>query len=101
MLKRIQTIYGELDNSYASQRRFVADASHELRTPLTTITGNAEFLKKIWTSLDNHPSRLPEEEEIRISVEARLLMTLRMKQQEWGDWLMISWHSPERMQVFE
>jgi signal transduction histidine kinase len=70
MLKRIQSIYGELDNSYASQRRFVADASHELRTPLTTITGNAEFLKKIWTSLDNHPSRLPEEEEIRISVEA-------------------------------
>ncbi|WP_222708713.1 HAMP domain-containing sensor histidine kinase [Paenibacillus sp. N3.4] len=70
MLKRIQTIYGELDNSYASQRRFVADASHELRTPLTTITGNAEFLKKIWTSLENYPSRLPEEEEIRISVEA-------------------------------
>ncbi|NRF93071.1 HAMP domain-containing histidine kinase [Paenibacillus frigoriresistens] len=70
MLKRIQSIYGELDNSYSSQRRFVADTSHELRTPLTTITGNAEFLKKIWTSLDNHPSRLPEEEEIRVSVEA-------------------------------
>jgi signal transduction histidine kinase len=70
MLERIQTIYGELNNSYATQRRFVADASHELRTPLTTINGNAEFLKKIWTSMANQPNRLPKDEEIEMSVEA-------------------------------
>jgi signal transduction histidine kinase len=33
-----------LQDSYDSQRRFVADASHELRTPLTTIQGNAGLL---------------------------------------------------------
>jgi two-component system OmpR family sensor kinase len=70
MLERIQTIYGELDNSYATQRRFVADASHELRTPLTTINGNAELLKKIWTAMVNQPNRLTKDEEIEMSVEA-------------------------------
>lgn len=34
----------QLQDSYDSQRRFVADASHELRTPLTTIQGNAGLL---------------------------------------------------------
>ena len=37
MLERLQ-------DSFESQRRFVADASHELRTPLTTIQGNAGLL---------------------------------------------------------
>jgi two-component system OmpR family sensor kinase len=70
MLERIQTIYGQLDQSYATQRRFVADASHELRTPLTTINGNAQLLKKIWTSLENRLNNIPEKEEVEISVEA-------------------------------
>src|SRR5256712_5090016 len=34
----------QLQDSFESQRRFVADASHELRTPLTTIHGNAGLL---------------------------------------------------------
>jgi signal transduction histidine kinase len=34
----------QLQDSFDSQRRFVADASHELRTPLTTIQGNAGLL---------------------------------------------------------
>ena len=34
----------QLQDSFESQRRFVADASHELRTPLTTIQGNAGLL---------------------------------------------------------
>ena len=33
-----------LQDSFDSQRRFVADASHELRTPLTTISANAGLL---------------------------------------------------------
>ncbi len=36
----------QLQDSYESQRRFVADASHELRTPLTTIQGNAGLLAR-------------------------------------------------------
>src|SRR5260370_42384785 len=36
----------QLQDSFESQRRFVADASHELRTPLTTIRGNAGLLAR-------------------------------------------------------
>jgi two-component system, OmpR family, sensor kinase len=36
----------QLQDSYESQRRFVADASHELRTPLSTIQGNAGLLAR-------------------------------------------------------
>ena len=36
----------QLQDSFESQRRFVADASHELRTPLTTIQGNAGLLAR-------------------------------------------------------
>ena len=36
----------QLQESFDSQRRFVADASHELRTPLTTIQGNAGLLAR-------------------------------------------------------
>lgn len=35
-----------LDEAYAAQRRFVADASHELRTPLTSIRSNIDILKR-------------------------------------------------------
>jgi len=36
----------QLQDSFESQRRFVADASHELRTPLATIQGNAGLLSR-------------------------------------------------------
>jgi two-component system, OmpR family, sensor kinase len=36
----------QLQDSFESQRRFVADASHELRTPLTTIQGNSGLLAR-------------------------------------------------------
>lgn len=48
MLSRIQGAYSELEEAYATQRRFVSDASHELRTPLTTIRGNIDLLEKMW-----------------------------------------------------
>lgn len=48
MLARLEAAYGELEEAYRKQRRFVSDASHELRTPLTTIRGNIELLEKMW-----------------------------------------------------
>jgi signal transduction histidine kinase len=41
---RFNRMLEQLQDSFESQRRFVADASHELRTPLTTIQGNAGLL---------------------------------------------------------
>ena len=38
------TMLSRIENSFKSQRRFVADASHELRTPLTAIRGNVDVL---------------------------------------------------------
>jgi len=35
-----------LEESFAAQKRFVADASHELKTPLTAIAGMAELLEQ-------------------------------------------------------
>lgn len=56
MLSQLQGAYAELQAAYsrieetlASQRRFIADVSHELRTPLTTIRGNAGLLQQVET----------------------------------------------------
>jgi two-component system OmpR family sensor kinase len=46
MFARLEKVYGELEESYQMQKRFVSDASHELRTPLTAIRGNIDFLLK-------------------------------------------------------
>ncbi|SEG67402.1 cell wall metabolism sensor histidine kinase WalK [Paenibacillus sp. UNC499MF] len=70
MLERIQHMYGELDKSYMTQRRFVADASHELRTPLTTISGNAEFLQKAWQSFRQTPEQRMDLDRLDLSIEA-------------------------------
>jgi signal transduction histidine kinase len=39
----IDTMLGRLDDAFANQQRFVANASHELRTPLTVIVGFLEI----------------------------------------------------------
>ncbi len=39
-----------LEDSFQSQRRFVADASHELRTPLTALRGNSEIMRRMVAS---------------------------------------------------
>jgi signal transduction histidine kinase len=46
MLAELESAYRQLEQTLASQRRFVADASHELRTPLTTVRGNIELLRR-------------------------------------------------------
>ncbi|MEJ7839180.1 MAG: ATP-binding protein [Thermomicrobiales bacterium] len=38
------TMLQRIEEAFAVQRRFVADASHELRTPLTAIRGNVDVL---------------------------------------------------------
>ncbi|CAM4469719.1 sensor histidine kinase [Paenibacillus typhae] len=69
MLGRMEGFYRELEDSYATQRRFVSDASHELRTPLTTIRGNIDLLQKIW-EMDPDQSRMSEAEIRQLSIES-------------------------------
>lgn len=69
MLARTDRFYKELEEAYATQRRFVSDASHELRTPLTTIRGNVDLLKKAWD----------QEAEGRLQMDERSLRNLSME----------------------
>ncbi|HEY7018712.1 MAG TPA: HAMP domain-containing sensor histidine kinase, partial [Gaiellaceae bacterium] len=52
------TMLGALEESLATQRRFVADASHELRTPLTSLRTNIEVLAR--------GNKMPEEDRERL-----------------------------------
>ncbi|WP_379160549.1 sensor histidine kinase [Paenibacillus sp. sgz5001063] len=69
MLGRMEGFYTELEDSYATQRRFVSDASHELRTPLTTIRGNIDLLQKIW-EMNPEESRMTDAEVRQLSLES-------------------------------
>ncbi|WP_433943917.1 HAMP domain-containing sensor histidine kinase [Paenibacillus sp. SN-8-1] len=69
MLSRTDRFYKELEEAYATQRRFVSDASHELRTPLTTIRGNVDLLKKVWD----------QEAEGRLQMDEQSLRSLSME----------------------
>lgn len=69
MLGRMEDFYKDLEDSYATQRRFVSDASHELRTPLTTIRGNIDLLQKIW-EMEPGESKMTEAEIRQLSIES-------------------------------
>lgn len=43
MLERIETSFGELQESESRLRRFVSDASHELRTPIAAVSAYAQL----------------------------------------------------------
>lgn len=46
LLMALNRLLGRLDESIASQRRFVADAAHELRTPLTALSLQAQLVEQ-------------------------------------------------------
>lgn len=46
MASSLEATIGELEDSRARERRFVADVSHELRTPLTGLVNEAAMLKE-------------------------------------------------------
>ena len=61
-----------LENSFAQQQRFIADASHELRTPLTVIRGYADMLEKYGAE----DSELLEEATVEIKKSAQNMQYL-------------------------
>ncbi|MCA1670100.1 MAG: HAMP domain-containing histidine kinase [Thermomicrobia bacterium] len=44
LARDFNAMVGRLDDAFATQRRFIADASHELRSPLTALGGGVEML---------------------------------------------------------
>ncbi len=45
LARTFNSVLGQMEVAFATQRQFVADASHELRTPLTAIRGNVDLLE--------------------------------------------------------
>lgn len=57
-----------LEEAFASQRQFIADASHELRTPLTVVRGQMELLgDELHEARDHRPATLAIDEIDRMS----------------------------------
>ncbi|MFN0057870.1 MAG: sensor histidine kinase [Planctomycetota bacterium] len=50
----LNAMFGRLEESFARQTRFTADASHELRTPLAIVAGNVELALKQPRSVEEY-----------------------------------------------
>jgi len=54
LLMALNRLLNRLDESIASQRRFVADAAHELRTPLTALSLQAQLVEQAQDSKERN-----------------------------------------------
>ena len=54
LLMALNRLLNRLDESIASQRRFVADAAHELRTPLTALSLQAQLVEQALDSQERN-----------------------------------------------
>ena len=61
-----------LDDAFARQRQFTADASHELRTPLTVIKGQIEVSLQRTRTTEDHERVL---EQVNLEVDRMIRMT--------------------------
>jgi signal transduction histidine kinase len=76
MLGRLQEAYGRLEDAYAAQKRFVADASHELRTPLTTIRASIDLLRRLPESNSREQAEILQDAASEVERMTRLLNNL-------------------------
>jgi signal transduction histidine kinase len=72
MLGELQAAFLQVEQSLATQQRFVADASHELRTPLTTLRGNIALLQR------RPPLNLTDQEDILADMESEAERLIRL-----------------------
>ncbi|MBI2863153.1 MAG: HAMP domain-containing protein [Chloroflexi bacterium] len=81
---RLATTFNDMieriEESFESQKRFVADSSHELRTPLTVIRGNVDLLKRPLGNEDRREclSAIESEAERMSNIVAELLLLARL-----------------------
>lgn len=82
LIKSLNTMLENLDQSFENQKRFVSDASHELRIPLTIVLGYIELLKKVGTDdpaiLEESLSAIGDEATLMKNLVEKLLMLTRI-----------------------
>ena len=65
LLTALNDMFGRLDEAFAAQKRFVADAAHELRTPVMALSVQAELA----ASAANEQQRAAAVAELRVGTE--------------------------------
>ena len=82
LIKSLNTMLENLDQSFENQKRFVSDASHELRIPLTIVLGYIELLKKVGTDdpaiLEESLNAIGDEATLMKNLVEKLLMLTRI-----------------------
>jgi len=71
-----------LEQSFAAQKRFVADASHELKTPLTSISGMAELLEQASPEEQRRALTILQKEADRMGRLIEQLLTLSQTEEQ-------------------
>ena len=83
LIKSLNTMLENLDQSFEYQKRFVSDASHELRIPLTIVLGYIELLKKVGTDdpaiLEESLNAIGDEATLMKNLVEKLLMLTRIE----------------------
>ena len=81
LAQTFNSLLERIEQAFANERRFIADASHELRTPLTAIRGNVDvLLMQARRSPDSSPEQIEalEDAQREIGRMGRLLEDLLM-----------------------
>ncbi|HAS73559.1 MAG TPA: hypothetical protein DCS67_05390, partial [Clostridiales bacterium UBA8960] len=83
LIKSLNLMLNNLEQSFENQKRFVSDASHELRIPLTIVIGYIELLKTMGTDnkalLEESLSTIGDEATNMKNMVERLLILARLE----------------------
>lgn len=74
LLTAMNDMFGRLDEAFAAQKRFVADAAHELRTPVMALSVQAELA----ASAANEQQRAAAVAELRMGTERLVRLTQQL-----------------------
>jgi two-component system OmpR family sensor kinase len=87
LVRELNLLFHRVDEAFASQRHFVADAAHELRSPLTALKLQAQALRAHGQDIDREAAvrRLEEGIDRAIALLSQLLLLARMDRDDAGN----------------